>query len=117
MSRAPVFGDPAKDLQMRLQAAMDDPSFRALPGVSYPPGTKLQVPPMAMTPERIAQQNAVIQRLEGDWAKGDKAEKTRIEWVIRSHLRDFPGTTSKLIKGARRRKTRGRKSRKMTKRR
>ena len=120
---APVFKDPAKQLQEQLQTAIQSPSFQQLPLSNVPIGVSANPAPMEMTAEMITRQNAVIKRLEDDFDKTkDKAEKQRIVNVIRSHLKDFPGTTSarlaefeKIVGGRRRRHTKRRRNRKTKK--
>ncbi len=118
---APVFKDPAKQLQEDVQFMVSLSSQGKMPVIS----SSGSPPPMEMTKEMITRQNAVIKRLEDDFDKTkDKAEKQRIVNVIRSHLKDFPGTTSvrlaefeKIVGGRRkhRRQTKRRRLRKTKK--
>jgi hypothetical protein len=120
---APVFKDPAKQLQEELQTAIQSPSFQNVPFSNIPKGASASPGPMEMTPEMITRQNAVIKRLEDDFDKTkEKAEKQRIVKIIRSHLKDFPGTKSarlsefeKIVGGRRRRHTKRRRSNRKTK--
>lgn len=90
---APSFKDPAKQLQEDVEVMVSLTSGKKMPVIG-----SVEAKPMEMTPEMITRQNAVIKRLEGDFVKAkDKVELQRIVNVIRSHLKDFPGTTSSKI--------------------
>ena len=103
--QAPVFGDPARNLRNRLQAALLQPSSGQLPVVNtQAPGYVPYVPPpvQGLNAQQIENQNAVIRRLENDLAvmfrEGSEETAKRQQIAkIREHMRSFPGTTSNYV--------------------
>lgn len=96
----PVFGDPARELKLDLQAALDraNAAAPAGSGVAHPSGTVVYGKQLSLTPaQRAAQvpiQNSTIQRLESSWTTADASRKRDIVVGIKSLLQGFPGTTS-----------------------